>query len=522
MKYDVVVVGAGPAGMMAAMAAATGGARTVIVEHLLRPGAKLVATGGGHCNLSNTLQEPAFLAAFGRQGRFLQPALAAMGRDALLALLAEIGVPTHCPDGMRIYPQSDSAADVRLAMWNKCMALGVTPMLNTEVRKLMLACSAGIPPACGEGILPSCLADVPSVSVASSSSSSSSSSARQQQQDAAKMAATHAGETPASRVVGVRTSRGDIEAVAVIVATGGKSYPKLGATGLGYELARQAGHEIVPPLPALAALITRETWPCRCSGVSLGDVRVWIDRKGAPKAGVRGEILFTHTGLSGPAILDISGEVSTLLAAGEPRPEGSGQPQTPPSGLGGATRKDATQKDVTVRLNLLPDMTAGDWMARFDQWQHESGARSVVTLLAEHMPHSLARVLCEMAKIARPAAVEGEGPDLVLPPLACAHLNRATRQTLADLLTALPLTVRATEGFDKAMVTRGGVKLREVDPHTLQSRLAEGLYFAGEILDLDGPSGGFNLQMAFSTGYLAGLSAGKISASGRPCPDAHP
>jgi hypothetical protein len=167
-------------------------------------------------------------------------------------------------------------------------------------------------------------------------------------------------------------------------------------------------------------------------------------------------------------------------------------------------------------------MTAGDWMARFDQWQHESGARSVVTLLAEHMPHSLARVLCEMAKIARPAAEEDEEPDLVLPPLACAHLNRSTREMLADLLTALPFTIRATEGFDKAMVTRGGVKLREVDPHTLQSKLAQGLYFAGEILDLDGPSGGFNLQMAFSTGYLAGLSAGKISASGRPCPDAHP
>jgi predicted flavoprotein YhiN len=152
-------------------------------------------------------------------------------------------------------------------------------------------------------------------------------------------------------------------------------------------------------------------------------------------------------------------------------------------------------------------MTAGDWMARFDQWQHEHGARSVVTMLAEHLPHSLARVLCEMAKVARPAPADGDAPDLVLPPLACAHLDRAARQTLCDLLTALPLTIRATEGFDKAMVTRGGIKLQEVDPRTLQSKLARGLYFAGEILDLDGPSGGFNLQMAFSTGYLAGLSA---------------
>ncbi len=514
LKYDVVVVGAGPAGMMAAMAAATGGARTAIVEHLLRPGAKLVATGGGHCNLSNTLDEPAFLAAFGRQGRFLQPALAAMGRDALLALLAEIGVPTHCPDGMRIYPQSDSAADVRQALWDKCMALGVAPMLNTEVTGLIFDCSTGILPVseCSTGILPVSECNTGILPVSESEQQH-----QRQKQDMAKMAMLHTGKMPVPRIAGVRSSRGDIGAAAVILATGGKSYPKLGATGAGYELARQAGHEIAPPLPALAALITRETWPGRCAGVSLSDVRVWIDRKGAPKAGVRGEILFTHTGLSGPAVLDISGEVSTLLARGEPRTEVSGlsggNPQTPPRRLGGAT-----QKDVTIRLNLQPDMTAGDWMARFDRWQHESGARSVVTLLAEHIPHSLARVLCEMAKIARPAAEEGEGHDLVLPPLACAHLDRAARQTLADLLTALPLAVRATEGFDKAMVTRGGVKLREVDPHTLQSKLADGLYFAGEILDLDGPSGGFNLQMAFSTGYLAG----KISASGRPCPDAHP
>ena len=490
-EYDVVVVGAGPAGMMAAIAAASSGARTLIVEHLLRPGAKLVTTGGGHCNLSNTLEEPAFLAAFGRQGRFLQPALDAMGRDAFLALLEQIGVPTHCPDGMRIYPQSDSASDVRQAMWNKCVTLGVRPMLGTEARELIIDRSTGI------------------LSVSESEQQ------QQQKQDRAKMALAH--------VAGVRTDHEEIAAKAVILATGGKSYPKLGSTGAGYMLARQAGHEIVPPLPALAALITRETWPGRCAGVSLSDVRVWIDRKGAPKAGVRGEILFTHTGLSGPAILDISGEVSTLLARSEPRLERSGRPQKPPSAHTGADRLEgATRSDVIIRLNLLPEMTAGDWMARFDQWQHESGARSVVTLLAEHMPHSLARVLCEMAKIARPAPEEGEPPDLVLPPLASAHLNRSTRQTLADLLTALPLTIRATEGFDKAMVTRGGIKLREVDPHTLQSKLARGLYFAGELLDLDGPSGGFNLQMAFSTGYLAGLSAGKISASGRPCPDAHP
>jgi len=336
----------------------------------------------------------------------------------------------------------------------------------------------------------------------------------------AKMAMLHTGKMPVPRITGVRTDHGEITAPAVILATGGKSYPKVGATGVGYVLARQAGHEIVPPLPALTALIARETWPGRCAGISLGDVRVWIDRKGAPKAGVRGEILFTHTGLSGPAILDISGEVSTLLYRSRQGPaEKRGQAPISNDEIGASPHFPG---DLIVRLNLLPDMTAGDWMTRFDQWQHESGARSVVTLLAEHMPHSLARVLCEMAKIARPAPEEGEGPDLVLAPLACAHMDRATRQTLADLLTALPLTIRATEGFDKAMVTRGGVKLREVDPHTLGSKLADGLYFAGEILDLDGPSGGFNLQMAFSTGYLAGLSAGKISASGRPCPDAHP
>jgi predicted Rossmann fold flavoprotein len=291
-------------------------------------------------------------------------------------------------------------------------------------------------------------------------------------------------------VAGLATSGGEISAPVVILAAGGRSYPELGGTGGGYALARRAGHTIVEPTPALVDLRTKETWPGGCAGISVPGARVWIDlpggakRQGIPaassgasgRASVTGDVLFTHEGLSGPAAMDLSGDAVELLRTTHPS-TGSGQAQVP------------------IRLALLPGTTAEQWRARLEEWRQSQGRRAVRGLVAELLPARLAHAVCELASV---------GPDA-----KAAHLDSRQRHALAEALAGMRLTVTGCGGFAKAMVTRGGVSLAEVDAKTMASRLAKGLFFAGEVLDVDGPCGGFNLQWAFSSGQLAGRSAAR-------------
>jgi len=400
----ITIIGAGPAGLMAAIAAAEAGVRVVVCEQMARPGAKLLATGGGRCNLTNMADADALMARFGRHGRFMSPALAVMDGPRLRAFFAALGVPTHAPDGFHVFPESNSARSVLEALVGRAEALGVRLVTGAEVTGL-------------------------------------------------------------SRD-GIETSRGALRCSRVIIATGGKGYPALGATGTGYRLAEQAGHHIVPPVPGLVPLVTAERWVARVAGVTVPEAAVWIDLPKRRRAPSVGPLLFTHRGLSGPAVLDLSADVAELLAGGSP---------------------------VPIRVNLTPATPAEAWAARFDTWHRAHGKRLVRTLLAEHLPASLAAEVCRVA---------GCGDDL-----RAAGATAAQRRNVAAAIVGLPLTVTATEGFDQAVVTRGGVALKEVDPRTLQSRLRSGLFFAGEVLDLDGPCGGYNLQWAFASGALAGCAA---------------
>ncbi|MDD4891159.1 MAG: aminoacetone oxidase family FAD-binding enzyme [Phycisphaerae bacterium] len=412
---QIVIVGGGPAGLAAAIAAAQSGARVVVCEQLDRPGVKLLATGGGRCNITNTLGRDEFIAAFGRQGRFIDPALDAMDNAGLRAFLATLGVPTATdPDGLHVYPASQQAVTVQSALWRRCRELGVETRTGVRVARLLMT----------DG-----------------------------------------------KVAGVQTDGGEIAAGRVILASGGRGYPELGGCGVGYDLAGQAGHKIVTPTPALVPLTTAEHWTRPLAGLSLDCVRVRIDLPRQSAAGVVGEMIFTHHGISGPVVLDLSGDVAALL--------------------------DRTKEPVPLRMDLSGGVQAAEWHRRLDRWNRDDGAKMLRTMLSRDVPHRLAEALI---------------PEAGLPlDVRCSQASRARRDALVGLLTDAPLTVTATEGFRRAMVTRGGVTLKQVDPHTLQSRLLPGLFFAGEVLDLDGPSGGFNLQWAFSSGHLAGASAAAMA-----------
>ncbi len=407
----VIVIGAGPAGLMAAIQAARAGARVVLVEQLARAGAKLLATGGGRCNLTNTLPQADFAARFGKQGRSMLPALQALDSRALRRFFEERGVPTASADGFHVFPASNQASDVLAVLLRECATLGVELRLGRKAAGLRLANAA---------------------------------------------------------VAGVELDDGALPCDRVVVATGGKSYPRLGGIGGGYALAAQAGHTIVPPVPALAALDTRETWPGECAGITMPAVRLRIDLPAHRRQAKEGDLLFTHSGLSGPAALDLSGDVAQLLQDREEAP---------------------------LKLHLLPEAPEAAWRQRFEHWRRDSGRKHLRNLLSHHLPQKLADVACAQA-----GAVAN---------VRAAELPKNAMNALAAWLAAAPLTATATAGFDKAMATRGGVALRQVDPKTLRSKLAAGLYFAGEVLDLDGPCGGYNLQWAFSSGDLAGRSCAR-------------
>ena len=333
-----------------------------------------------------------------------------MGAAHLRKFLMELGVPTHAPDGFHVYPVSEKAIDVLQALLDEVKRLKVKLLTSMQVVELM-----------------------------------------------------RNGE----HVCGVKLSKGSLAADAVIIATGSCGYPALGGNDSGYSLARSVGHTMTPIAPALVPVVTRERWPAELAGISVADVRVWIDASGQSREGTRGGLLFTHHGISGPAVLNISGLVARLLSK---------------------------QFAVPLRVDLLPVETVAQTLDKLDGWRSKAGKKKVANLfITTGLPLALGQQLLVLA---------GTTPDVI-----AAELTAEVRAQLANLIHNLPLTARDTEGFKRAMVVRGGVALRDVTSETLESEKLWGLYFAGEVLDLDGPCGGYNLQWAFASGWLAGLAA---------------
>jgi len=406
-EFDLAVVGAGAAGQVAAIAAARTGQRVVLVEQMPKCGMKLLATGGGRANLTRMLSDREIQTAFGRQGRFIGPALEHLGPHALREFFATLGVDTVADETGRVYPETHKATTVQHALTRQLERLGV------DVRCRCGATSLWI----DDG-----------------------------------------------QLRGLHTEAGAIAAGRVLLACGGKSWPTLGGTGGGYALAQQAGHTITPLLPGLAGLVSKEQWLVKLAGVALRDARLWIALPKQSKAGLTGDVLFTHRGLSGPAAIDLSGDIAQLLPRHNP---------------------------VPVQMELVAGKGVAHWAEAMDAWRRDDGKKQVAKLLRQQgqLPASLVKVLFSQAQL----------DDQ----LTAAQLPGAGKTKLANLLGRLEIPVTRTEGFDSAFVTRGGVKLKEVDPHTLESRLLPGLSLAGELLDLDAPTGGLNLQWAFASGHLA-------------------
>lgn len=424
--WDLVIVGGGAAGLMAGIRAGELGLRPLLLEKNPQPGAKIRISGGARCNLTHATDARGIVRAFGPAGRFLHSALAAWGPQQVVDLFAAEGVPTKVePDG-KVFPASDRASDVAAAL----------------VRRLR---NSGCELALGEAV-------------------------ERVDRDGAGFR--------------VSTTQRALGAAGVVLATGGRSYPSCGTTGDGYLFAAEFGHAIVRPRPALVPLTSDTLWVRALQGVTVPDVHVRVFESPESESGElrllaqrREALLFTHFGISGPAVMDVSRALS-----------GHAQPRA-----------------VSLICDFLPDIKADQLDAWLQTEAARAGRRHVVGILALRLPQRLVDALVQQASIP--------------PDRRGAELSKAERQRLVEAVKHRSIPVSGTLGFDKAEVTAGGVCLEEVDSHTMQSKLVPGLYLAGELLDLDGPIGGYNFQAAFSTGWLAGHSAAIVGRRGHPSGD---
>lgn len=397
---QILVIGAGPAGMMAAIRAAENGAEVTLLEKMKRPGRKMMITGKGRCNITNAADVPEIIRNIHGNGAFLNSSMRAFDNRDVMDFFVEQGVPVKVERGNRVFPVSDKAQDVVDAMVHRLHELGVRIELEMPVTDILLQ----------EG-----------------------------------------------RVAGVRTKSGaHYKADAVILAVGGASYPGTGSTGDGYAMAKKLQPSLVP-------LETEEEWVKDVQGLSLRNVRATLLADGGKVQEMFGEMMFTHFGVTGPIILSMSRQAAKCLADG---------------------------KFVELELNLKPALTPEKLDARVQRDFEQYIRKSLKNGLMDLLPHKL-----------------------IEPVLDCAYLdpekpvNQVTaeeRHRLVETLQHLTLTITKTRPLAEAIVTAGGVSVREINPKTMESKLVPGLYFAGEVVDVDAYTGGYNLQAAFSMGNAAG------------------
>ena len=410
-QTDVIVVGGGPAGLFAAGFAALAGARVLLLEKNRRCGAKLLITGKGRCNITTSEPDPRRLVEhLGAGGKALLTALYAFGTAETIDFFQQRGLGLKVERGGRVFPAQGGAADVLKVLEDFLAASGAQLVSGCEVQGL--GCSQG-------------------------------------------------------RLETIRTSANEYRASSVILATGGLSYRDTGCTGDGYRWARQTGHAVIKPQPALVALKLAESWTGSVSDLNLKNVRVAVLLDGQAIDERFGEAFFTRSGIGGPIILDMSSNIRDALKGGK----------------------------VTLQLDLKPALDADTFDRRLQRELEKHNNRNFGNALSGLLPKDMIPLFIQLSGIATDKK--------------CHSITRTERRQLLGLFKQLPLTVTACGDFRRAIVTAGGVSLEDIDMRSMRSRHVENLYFAGEMIDLDGPTGGFNLQICWSTGYLAGVSAAR-------------
>ena len=405
----VIVVGGGAAGMMAAVFAARQGGKVHLLEKNEKLGKKLFITGKGRCNLTNAADVEDLFQAVVSNPKFLYSGFYSFTNDQTIDFFEELGVKTKVERGGRVFPQSDHSSDVISALSRELSRLGVEVSLNTEVKGLTLE----------EG-----------------------------------------------RVTGVLLASGKkLASDAVIVASGGISYPSTGSTGDGYRFARECGHKVTELLPSLVPMEVKEWYAKELMGLSLRNIDIRITDGNKKLYEEFGEMLFTHYGVTGPVILSASSVVGKRLK----------------------------KKELTLHIDLKPALTEEQLDKRvlreFEANQNRQFKNSVDSLF----PAKLKPVIVELSGIPEEKKVN--------------EITRKERSRFVHLIKDLTMTLTGLRGYNEAIITKGGVSVKEIDPGTMRSKIVEGLYFAGEVLDLDAVTGGYNLQIAWSTGYLAGIDA---------------
>lgn len=410
MSKKVIVVGAGAAGTMAAGAAAENGADVLLLERNEKIARKVMITGKGRCNVTNNAGDiQSMISNIPGNGRFLYGAFSAFDYNDTIDFFEKLGVPLKTERGNRVFPVSDKAVDIVDAL-NRYITDGGVKRKTARVVDLIMENGA---------------------------------------------------------VIGVKTENGDtFRADAVIVATGGLSYPKTGSTGDGYELAKSVGHTVTPLRPSLSALVCREGICSECMGLSLKNVAIRVVDNKTKKEIYSdfGEMLFTHFGVSGPMILSAS-----------------------------AHMRELTPERYSIYIDLKPALNHEKLDERILRDLSQNSNKSISNILSLLLPKSMISPVLRLSHIK--------------PSQKANQLTKEMRKELVDTVKSVKLTVMDFNDISEAIVTSGGIKINEINPKTMESKICRGLYFAGEVIDCDGYTGGFNLQIAFSTGHLAGISA---------------
>lgn len=407
---NVIVVGGGAAGMMAAVFAARSGQNVQLLEKNEKLGKKLFITGKGRCNITNAADIEDLFTAVISNPKFLYSGFYSFTNQQVIDFFEELGVKTKVERGERVFPVSDHSSDVIAAFSRELKSLGVSVSLHTEVKELLC------------------------------------------EQD---------------KVCGVLLTNGKkMKADAVIVATGGISYPSTGSTGDGYRFARETGHRVTELLPSLVPMEVRQWYAKELQGLSLRNIEIRITDGKKKLYEEFGEMLFTHYGVTGPVILSASSVVGKTLR----------------------------KKELTLHIDLKPALSEEQLDKRilreFDANHNKQYKNSIDSLF----PAKLKPVMIELSEIEPEKKVN--------------EITKEERQRLVHLIKDFTMTLTGLRGYNEAIITKGGVSVKEIDPGTMESKIIKGLYFAGEVLDLDAVTGGYNLQIAWSTGYLAGINAG--------------